>query len=87
MLEIEILTSPDCGPCEALKCVLAEALRESNIETGAVVLKEVDVLENPGVVIKYGILSTPALAINGKLCFMGVPSRAELVRRIAEVHS
>jgi len=87
MLEIEIITSPNCGPCEALKRLLAEALQESNMETGSLVLKEVDVLENPDVVLKYGILSTPALAINGKLCFSGVPRRAELIHKIAEVHS
>ncbi len=86
MIEIEILTSPDCAPCEVLKRLVAEVLQESGLQR-SVTLKEVDVLENPDLVLQYGILSTPALVINGTLCFTGVPRRAELTRKITEAIS
>jgi thiol-disulfide isomerase/thioredoxin len=84
MLEIEILTSPDCKPCEVLRELLVEVLDASGGGFGPVALNEVDVIANPETVLKYGILATPALAINGKLRFTGVPRREELLKILAE---
>jgi hypothetical protein len=43
---------------------------------------EVDLVEHPEVVVKYGVLSTPALAINGELAWQGVPSAQDLRQRL-----
>jgi len=74
-----LLSSPNCGPCEVLKKLLGEILEELEDRIDRVELREVDVIDNPDFVLKYGILTTPALAINGKLCFVGVPKRKELL--------
>ena len=47
-----------------------------------IVLREVDLVEHPEVAVKYGILSTPALAINGELACEGVPSAQALWDRL-----
>ncbi len=45
-------------------------------------VEEVDVSANPEVAVKYRIMSTPAIAINGRLAFTGVPREADLRRAI-----
>ena len=37
-------------------------------------VREVDLVAHPEVAVKYGVLCTPALAINGELAYEGVPS-------------
>ncbi len=45
-------------------------------------LEEVDITTRPEVAVKYGVMSTPALAINGKLAFTGVPRAEALAARL-----
>lgn len=78
MVEIEIFTSPACRPCDVVKRRVSNVVERIKPELNEVSVKVVDVLENPESVIKYGILSTPAVAVNGKLCFVGVPSEEAL---------
>jgi hypothetical protein len=45
-------------------------------------VEEVDVAERPDVAVKYGVLATPALAINGRLVFTGIPREDALRARL-----
>ena len=45
-------------------------------------LEDVDITERPDVAVKYRVMSTPAIAINGKLEFLGVPSEEGLLARL-----
>jgi protein-disulfide isomerase len=45
-------------------------------------VEEVDVAANPAVAVKYRVMSTPAIAINGKLEFTGVPREEALAARL-----
>jgi len=47
-------------------------------------LIEVDLTERPEIAVQYRIMSTPAVVINGKLEFTGVPSEEALRDRIAK---
>jgi len=82
MVEVEILTSPHCGPCEVAKKRVSAVVEKLREEAGDIAVKLTDVAENPEAVIRYGILSTPAVALNGKLSFVGVPKEEELLNRI-----
>lgn len=42
-------------------------------------IEEVDVTLRPDIAVRYGVMSTPAIAINGRLEFAGVP-RPEALR-------
>ena len=44
--------------------------------------EEVDVTEHPEVAVKYGVMATPAIAINGWLEFSGVPHQDALRARL-----
>jgi len=45
-------------------------------------LQEVDLVEHPEVAVKYGVLSVPAITINGELAWVGVPSAPALRQRL-----
>jgi len=45
-------------------------------------LEEVDITEHPDVAVRYRIMATPAIAINGRLAFTGVPREADLHRAL-----
>lgn len=44
----------------------------------------VDLVESPKLGVKYGVFSTPAIAINGRLAFSGIPKEEELRKKLEE---
>ena len=70
--EIKIL-GPGCPNCKTLEKMTHEVVTENNID--ADIIKVDDIVEIMG----YGILSTPALIVDGKIVLKGrVPSKSEL---------
>jgi thioredoxin-like negative regulator of GroEL len=47
-----------------------------------VALREVDLVAHPEVAVKYGVRSTPAIAIDGALAWQGIPSAQALRERL-----
>jgi protein-disulfide isomerase len=47
-------------------------------------VEEIDVAANPAVAVKYRVMATPAIAINGTLQFTGVPREDALLARLRE---
>lgn len=45
-------------------------------------LREVNLADQPQLALRYGVFSTPALVINGRLEFTGVPKEAKLSQRL-----
>lgn len=45
---------------------------------------EVDIVDRPDVVHQYGLRTTPAIAINGRLEFIGAPSEGAFLARLQE---
>lgn len=45
-------------------------------------VEEIDVAANPGVAVKYRVMATPAIAINGRLELTGVPGEDALLERL-----
>ncbi len=84
-IDIEIFASPGCGKCGNAREVLRKLAAE--LGTGRIEWREVDVLDELDYAVRLGVLSTPAIAIDGELVFTGQPSqrrlRAELERRLA----
>lgn len=84
-LKVETFSAPGCARCaqarEALKAVVEE------MGTERVSWREVDVLKEIDYAVELGIMSPPAIAIDGQLVFPALPSpqrlRAELMKRLA----
>jgi thioredoxin 1 len=78
---IEMFTSPGCANCPAVKKMLKEL--SSELE-GDITIEEVDITVDTTRASQYGVMSVPAVAINGILKFVGVPSREDLKKAMVE---
>ena len=47
-------------------------------------IEEVDITSRPEVAVKYRVMATPAIAINGRLEFRGVPRADALLARLRD---
>lgn len=82
MVKVEILVSPSCAYCDAMKRRVYRVVEELKARKIDVSVKEIDVLKHPEIMLKYEISSTPALAVNSTLAFIGVPQEDEIIRHI-----
>jgi len=73
MKKIEILTTPGCSNCSVVERMLDELNLPYNV---------IDVTEKPEYLEKYSIYTAPGVVIDGKLEFIGVPKKQELIEKI-----
>ena len=72
MMEIKILGT-GCSKCKTLEEITRKVVKESGIE--AKITKVEDIVE----IMKFNIVTTPALVVNGKVVSKGrIPSVAEI---------
>jgi len=78
---VEEFMSPGCAGCPAVK----EMLKELSGEFGdKLTVEEVDITVDTARAAQYGVMSVPAIAINGILKFIDVPGKEELKKAILE---
>jgi len=84
-VKIEVLgPEPPCMRCQAAKKV-AEKVAEKFKHTEVSVNVEKANVMSKDTIGKYGVLISPAIAINGKVKFMGrIPSEAEVEKSVKE---
>lgn len=71
-MEIKILGT-GCAKCKKLEKLTREVVEQNGLD--ATVVKVEDIVE----IMKYGVMSTPALVVNGKVEIKGrVPSADEI---------
>ena len=84
MIEVEVFSSPGCGKCARAKALLSTIAQELGVDR--IHWREVDILAEMDYAVELGIMSTPAIAIDGKLVYTSLPSvkklRAELSKRL-----
>jgi glutaredoxin len=84
MIKVEVFSSPGCGKCAQAKAVLKAIAEE--LGQDKVTWREVNILEEMDYAVELGVMSSPAIAIDGRLVFAALPSagklRAELGRRL-----
>ena len=78
---VEDFSSPGCVECPAVKAMLEELSTELECE---LIIEEVDITTDATRAAQYGIMSVPAIAINGVLKFVGLPDKEELKRAISD---
>jgi len=73
-MEIKIL-GPGCPKCKSLENATREVVEKQHIN--ATVTKVDDIME----IMNYGVMSTPALVVDGKVVMKGrVPSNDEIAK-------
>jgi len=75
-IKVEVFSSPGCGKCGQAKAVLRQIAEE--IGGGRIAWREVNVLDEMDYAVSLGVLSTPAIAVNGRLLFTALPSAKKL---------
>jgi len=78
---VEEFMSPGCAGCPAAKEMLKSLSEELS---GEITVEEVDITVDTARAAQYGIMSVPAIAINGILKFMGAPKKEELKKALTE---
>jgi len=75
-VKVEVFSSPGCSKCGHAK----ELLRTMALELGEdrIQWRDVNILEELDYAVEMGVLSTPAIAVNGKLVFAGLPAAEKL---------
>ena len=75
-MEIKVLGS-GCARCKSVYQVIEKVVKENNVD--AVVEKVDDIME----IMKYNIMSTPAIVIDGVVKMKGqVPTESEVKKRL-----
>jgi thioredoxin 1 len=82
-VEIEVYTSPTCPYCPHAMKLLNEVAPSFGQN---VTVEEVNSWSEEGQTraLKHGIMAVPTIVINGKVKFVGVPKKDELVKAIQE---
>lgn len=80
-INIEVFSSPGCAKCGHTKDVLHKLVNELGSES--VSWREVNILEETDYAVELGVLSTPAIAIDGELIFSSLPSTKKLQKALA----
>ncbi len=82
MIKIEILTAPGCAHCQQTIDELEALVKDQQQRYSDVSYEKIDISEHPDVAIKYRLLSTPAVAINGVLEFRGALGAEKMREKI-----
>lgn len=78
VLTVEFFFAGGCSRCAEAR----EALRQAAQRTAQVEWREVDIGQNPDRAVDVGVVSTPAVAIDGDLIFKTAPTAAALLNAI-----
>lgn len=62
--------------------MVAELIEDAAVDLPDLDVDEIDVTQRSKVAVKYQVVSTPAVAINGRLEFVGIPRREALLERL-----
>lgn len=80
MIKVELIAASGCSKCARKRKELKTAAEEA--AKGKVVWREVNVLDEIDYVVGMGVLTLPAIAINGKLAFKSLPSGKAMQREV-----
>ncbi|HIA97150.1 MAG TPA: thioredoxin family protein [Candidatus Nitrosopelagicus sp.] len=72
-MKVEILTTPDCSNCNVVERMLDEM---------GISYEVIDITKEPEYLQKYSIFTAPAVLIDEKLEFIGIPKREELAEKL-----
>ena len=78
-VSVEFFFAGGCSKCAEAR----HALRQAAESTPGVQWKEIDIAKEPNRAVDVGVMSTPAVAIDGKLVFNAAPSALEFRDAIA----
>ena len=82
MVKVEVFSSPGCGKCTQAKSMLKAIVEE--VGQGEITWRDVNILEEMDYAVELGVMSSPAIAIDGELVFSSLPSSAKLLTELSK---
>ena len=79
---VEILHIPGCVRCADSREALHQAAK--TVAGDQLIWRDLDVIEHMDYAVSLGVLTLPALAINGHLVFSALPTPDQLRRALAD---
>lgn len=79
-MKVELIHAAGCASCRQARAALKAAATRAAAD---LVWREVDVLDELDYAVELGVLSLPAIAIDGELVFASLPAPAQLAAAIA----
>jgi thiol-disulfide isomerase/thioredoxin len=79
---VEVLTANGCARCQKIKVLAKEVIAELN--DSRVCYREINVVDEIDYAVRLGVLSTPAIALDGELVFPAPPTKAKLRQAILD---
>jgi thioredoxin-like negative regulator of GroEL len=74
-MKVELFYSPGCSRCAAAQASLRTAAEQA---VGTLEWREINVLDALDYAVELGVLTLPAIAVNGELVFSALPTPAQL---------
>ena len=82
-VHIETIVTPQCPYCPYAALLSNMFAFEAWKQGNPVVLSDtIEAYENPDIADKYGVMSVPAIALNGRLVFVGVPYEEDFIHYV-----
>ena len=81
MIKVELIAAAGCSKCDGARSELKAAAE--SVAKDRMIWREVNVLDEIDYVVSLGVLTLPAVAIDGALVFKSLPSAAEMQGEIA----
>jgi len=81
-IKVEVFSSPGCTKCGHAINILQKIAAEAGQEK--IEWREVNIMEELDYAVDLGVLSTPAIAIDGDLVFTGLPGTARLRKALEQ---
>lgn len=75
---VQVLSTPGCAGCAQTKRLVTRVLEQ----LPGLDWEEIDLTEQPELAAEYGIMSVPAVVIDGRLAFTGVPKEEALRQKL-----
>ena len=75
-INVEVFSSPGCSKCSHARELLKKIVLEKGED--CIHWREVNILQELDYAVSLGVLSTPAIAIDGQLVFTQLPSARKL---------
>jgi len=82
-MKIELFFSPGCKQCDAARAGL-KSTAEKTLADVSWAWAELNVLEHLDYAVELGILTLPAIAIDGALVFTSLPTASELAAELSQ---
>ena len=77
-MEIKILKTPGCASCARAIDLIKKVVKEFP----KVKIKEINLIDHPDAAVKYNVMSSPAIIIDEKVAFLGVPKEKDLREKL-----